>query len=176
MATRQPKPSGPGDTLLQETPAKTKPPSMWQVVLYNDDSQGFSRSTRIDGRKDYANTFLADTAPDMAAALMRRNEAQVREPDRLEAWVFRILTNCWRDTLRARVDMDDVDEIAEALVASDMDPEQHHSRLQTTVCVRAAVAKLPFGQRQVVTLVDLGEFSYAEAAPSRHFSGALDTH
>ena len=37
MATRQPKPSGPGDTLLQETPAKTKPPSMWQVVLYNDD-------------------------------------------------------------------------------------------------------------------------------------------
>ena len=37
MATRQPKPSGPGDTVLQETPAKTKPPSMWQVVLYNDD-------------------------------------------------------------------------------------------------------------------------------------------
>ena len=37
MATRQPKPSGPGETLLQEKPAKTKPPSMWQVVLYNDD-------------------------------------------------------------------------------------------------------------------------------------------
>ena len=37
MATKQPKPNGPGDTLLQETPAKTKPPSMWQVVMYNDD-------------------------------------------------------------------------------------------------------------------------------------------
>lgn len=37
MATKQPKPLGPGDTVLQETPAKTKPPSMWQVVMYNDD-------------------------------------------------------------------------------------------------------------------------------------------
>jgi hypothetical protein len=37
MATKQPKPNGTGDTLLQETPAKTKPPSMWQVVMYNDD-------------------------------------------------------------------------------------------------------------------------------------------
>jgi ATP-dependent Clp protease adaptor protein ClpS len=26
-----------GDTALQEKPAKTKPPSMWQVLMYNDD-------------------------------------------------------------------------------------------------------------------------------------------
>lgn len=26
-----------GDTELKERPAKTKPPSMWQVVMYNDD-------------------------------------------------------------------------------------------------------------------------------------------
>jgi ATP-dependent Clp protease adaptor protein ClpS len=26
-----------GDTLLQETPLKTKPPPLWQVVMYNDD-------------------------------------------------------------------------------------------------------------------------------------------
>ena len=31
-------------------------------------------------------------------------------------------------------------------------------------CVRAAVEKLPMGQRQVLTLVDLEEFSYAEVA------------
>ena len=37
MATKQPKPDPNSDTLLQETPAKTKPPSMWQVVMYNDD-------------------------------------------------------------------------------------------------------------------------------------------
>jgi ATP-dependent Clp protease adaptor protein ClpS len=26
-----------GNTALQEKPAKTKPPSMWQVLMYNDD-------------------------------------------------------------------------------------------------------------------------------------------
>ena len=26
-----------GSTALQEKPAKTKPPSMWQVLMYNDD-------------------------------------------------------------------------------------------------------------------------------------------
>lgn len=26
-----------GDTALQEKPAKTKPPAMWQVLMYNDD-------------------------------------------------------------------------------------------------------------------------------------------
>lgn len=28
---------GKGSTALQEKPAKTKPPAMWQVLLYNDD-------------------------------------------------------------------------------------------------------------------------------------------
>ena len=37
MATKQPKSNPNSDTLLEETPAKTKPPSMWQVVMYNDD-------------------------------------------------------------------------------------------------------------------------------------------
>jgi RNA polymerase sigma-70 factor (ECF subfamily) len=31
-------------------------------------------------------------------------------------------------------------------------------------CVRSAVARLPLGQRQVLTLVDLEEFGYAEVA------------
>jgi ATP-dependent Clp protease adaptor protein ClpS len=41
MATKQPgKPDGgkkQGDTALQEKPVQTKPPPMWQVVMYNDD-------------------------------------------------------------------------------------------------------------------------------------------
>jgi len=36
MATRQPK-SNNGSTELKEKPAQTKPPAMWQVVMYNDD-------------------------------------------------------------------------------------------------------------------------------------------
>ena len=37
MANRQPKPNDHGDTSLKEKPAQTKPPAMWQVVMYNDD-------------------------------------------------------------------------------------------------------------------------------------------
>ncbi len=37
MATRQPRQNERGDTDLKEKPAQTKPPAMWQVVMYNDD-------------------------------------------------------------------------------------------------------------------------------------------
>ena len=37
MATRQPKSNDHGNTDVKEKPARTKPPSMWQVVMYNDD-------------------------------------------------------------------------------------------------------------------------------------------
>ena len=37
MSTRQPKSNDRGGTELKEKPAKTKPPAMWQVVMYNDD-------------------------------------------------------------------------------------------------------------------------------------------
>jgi ATP-dependent Clp protease adaptor protein ClpS len=36
MATK-PKTGGEDATILQEKPAQTKPPPMWQVVMYNDD-------------------------------------------------------------------------------------------------------------------------------------------
>ena len=37
MVTKQPKSNGNGATELKEKPAQTKPPAMWQVVMYNDD-------------------------------------------------------------------------------------------------------------------------------------------
>lgn len=37
MATKQPKGAGQGDTEVKERPAETRPPPMWQVVMYNDD-------------------------------------------------------------------------------------------------------------------------------------------
>jgi ATP-dependent Clp protease adaptor protein ClpS len=37
MAIRHPKPNDQGSTELKEKPAQTKPPAMWQVVMYNDD-------------------------------------------------------------------------------------------------------------------------------------------
>ena len=43
-------------------------------------------------------------------------------------------------------------------------PDEACSNGQLIDCLRGAVSRLPMGQRQVLTLVDLEEMSYAETA------------
>lgn len=88
---------------------------------------------------------------------------QLRESARLMGWLFAILNRCWIDHLRRlREDVDD--EILAELPSDLLGPDSHAERQQTVNRVRAAIAALPLGQRQVVTLVDLEDFSYAEVA------------
>jgi len=118
-------------------------------------------------RVAYAWTHDAALADDLVQeALARGLErlGQLRDPQRLEAWLFRILANCWRDAMRQRFEVDDIEELEAVLESAEPGPEQRHAASQLAGRVRAAVARLPLGQRQVVTLVDLAELSYAEAA------------
>jgi len=118
-------------------------------------------------RVAFAWTHDAALADDLAQeALARGLErlGQLRDAERLEAWLFRILANCWRDAMRRRLDTEDIEEHSALLESTEPDPEQRHASVQLAGRVRAAVAMLPAGQRQVVSLVDLGEFSYADAA------------
>jgi RNA polymerase sigma-70 factor, ECF subfamily len=89
---------------------------------------------------------------------------QLRDPERLRGWLFRIMANCWRDHLRTLRPTLDIEALDEELFGSDETPDLAFGRSETVARVRAAVARLPIGQRQVVTLVDLEEFSYAEVA------------
>ena len=107
---------------------------------------------------------LADDLVQEALARALERMRQLRDPERLEAWLFRILANCWRDAMRARFDADDIEALEAVLESGEPGPEQRHAASQLARRVRAAVAKLPLGQRQAVTLVDLAELSYAEAA------------
>jgi RNA polymerase sigma-70 factor (ECF subfamily) len=66
--------------------------------------------------------------------------------------------------LRAHKDCADIDEIAEAEHPATGGPEDDVAQNEIVACVRRAVAQLPAGQREVLTLVDLEEFSYAEVA------------
>ncbi|GAB3630150.1 hypothetical protein GCM10027419_50070 [Pandoraea terrae] len=93
-----------------------------------------------------------------------RKSSQLRDLKALDGWLFSILTNCWRDHFRKHVDMEDIDEIDELNLASDLTPEDACAQNEVVNRVRAAVAALPPGQRQVLTLVDLEEFSYSEVA------------
>jgi len=95
----------------------------------------------------------------MAKAL--KNSNQLRDPKTLKAWLYRILSNCWRDHFRRSRDTVDIDEVV--LVEHDT-PDRQHDRQQVIQRVRAAIALLPVGQRQVITLVDLEGCSYIEVA------------
>src|SRR5574340_900914 len=82
----------------------------------------------------------------------------------LKAWMVSIMNHCWLDHLRSRRDFDDVEDWQDELESGAESPEACCNREQVVACVRAAVARLPMGQRQVLTLVDLEEFGYAEVA------------
>lgn len=106
---------------------------------------------------------LADDLAQEALARALSRIEQLREVERLSSWLFSILHRCWIDHLRSR--RENLDEGALAELPSDLPgPEGHAEQQETVNRVRAAVAALPLGQRQVVTLVDLEEFSYAEVA------------
>lgn len=98
----------------------------------------------------------------LSKALARR--AQLRDEGALKAWLVSIMNHCWLDYLRSRREFDDVAAWQDELESSMASPEACCDREQVIACVRAAVARLPLGQRQVLTLVDLEEFGYAEVA------------
>jgi len=104
-----------------------------------------------------------DLAQDALIKALARSE-QLRDVQALESWLFSILNNCWRDHLRARREFTDVDELDDAIVDDTPSPEQRYASRQTIQRVRLAIAGLPLGQRQVVTLVDIEECGYAEVA------------
>lgn len=107
------------------------------------------------------NAALADDLVQETLTKAMQKSTQLRDPKARDAWLFSILTNCYRDHFRRQRDMDDVDDVE---LTADSTPEQDNGQLQIIEKVRAAIARLPESQRQVVTLVDLEGFSYVEVA------------
>ncbi len=117
-------------------------------------------------RMAYAWCHDAALADDLAQETLARGLAQLghlREAEKLGGWLFSILNRCWLDHLRARHEAVD-DEVLMDLPADQPGPDGHTERRQTVRRIRDAVGELPLGQRQVLTLVDLEEMSYAEVA------------
>lgn len=107
---------------------------------------------------------LADDLAQEALIKALSRSDQLRDAQALESWLFSILNNCWRDSLRGRRDFADVEDLDEAIVDESPSPEQRYASRQTVQRVRQAIATLPLGQRQVITLVDIEECSYAAVA------------
>lgn len=110
------------------------------------------------------NAALADDLVQETLVKAIKNAAQLREPELFNGWAFSILANCWRDHFRQHREMDDIDEVEDFQCVHETTPEDSHVQSQLVLRVRNAVARLPVGQRQVLTLVDLEELSYIEVA------------
>lgn len=105
--------------------------------------------------------MLADDLVQEAIAIGLNKGHQLRDVDKLYPWLYSILNNCWRRHLRSR----NLDTDCEPdTLASELNLEQQVERQQLVQDVRQAVYRLPVGQREVISLVDLEGFSYAEVA------------
>lgn len=107
------------------------------------------------------NPALADDLVQETLTKALTKAGQLRDPRARDAWLFSIMANCYRDHFRRQREMDDIDDVE---LLHEATPESESSRHETIGRVRAAIARLPEGQRQVITLVDLEGFSYSEVA------------
>jgi len=107
------------------------------------------------------NAALADDLVQETIAKALKNNGQLRDMNTMKAWLYRILSNCWHDHFRRTRETVDIDDVV--LVDPDT-PDRQHDRQQVIQRVRSAIALLPMGQRQVITLVDLEGCSYIEVA------------
>jgi RNA polymerase sigma-70 factor (ECF subfamily) len=103
-------------------------------------------------------------ADDLVQETLARALAKVdalRDESRLQVWLTQILANLHRDQFRRVTPETGLD--LDSIVGND-DPEHSADRKQLIEHTRRAIARLGEDQRQVLTLVDLAEFSYADTA------------
>jgi len=104
---------------------------------------------------------LADDLVQQTMLKALSNQKQLRDFAAAEGWLFRIMANCLTDYRRAKREFLSGENLE--LVDKET-PEKSVKEEQLVQKVRQAVQRLPISHRQVVTLVDLEEFSYASVA------------
>ncbi|MBE9568761.1 MAG: RNA polymerase sigma factor [Proteobacteria bacterium] len=115
-------------------------------------------------RMAYAWSHNRDVADEVVQETMIKamhNVDKIKDVAAMDSWLFRVLSNCFIDLCRKRREEIDVDEIK--LFSPDT-PETINLRNEMLISVREAIAGLPLKHRQVITLIDIESFSYAEVS------------
>lgn len=140
----------------------------YKNLLKISQRRAFRRLVANNRKRLYRMAFAWTNDPHLADDLVQQtllkalnNQKQLRDFAAAEGWLFRIMANCLTDYRRAK---------REHLSGGDLEiidndtPENSAKEQQLVQKVRQAVQRLPISHRQVVTLVDLEEFSYASVA------------
>ena len=104
---------------------------------------------------------MSDDLTQEALVKALKNSRQLRDSKKLDSWTFGILHNCYRDSFRKQKPLDNIDDFD---FADEHQPDTDYEHNSITLAVRKAVHSLPGNQREIVTLVDLESFSYADVA------------
>lgn len=105
--------------------------------------------------------MVADDLVQETIATGMKNYKQLRDENSMFGWICSIMKNNWYRHLRKQKNHDSVDD---QLPSSEKGPLGNCQEVDIIKQVRLAVAELSLDQRQVISLVDLGELSYCEVA------------
>lgn len=107
--------------------------------------------------------MLADDLVQETIAAAMRNHKQLRDENSLFGWICRIMRNYWYRHLRKQKNHDSLDDQTQ-LPSDDHGPFGKCQEIDIIKQVRVAIAELTLEQRQIISLVDLGELSYCDVA------------
>jgi RNA polymerase sigma-70 factor (ECF subfamily) len=137
------------------------------VLLFQDRIFGFV--SRILGDEDLAADITQDAFIKAYQSLPQFRNGSFR------SWLYRIAKNTAFDEMRrtkkhaaVSLDYEDEDEEDSSLMAylpnDDPSPEQEYERAELSQTIQAALDQLNQDQRAVITLIDIQDFDYQEAA------------
>jgi RNA polymerase sigma-70 factor (ECF subfamily) len=132
-----------------------KPETVYRVLLANLDAL-YSTAKRILGRADLAEDLVQETARKALEAI-----PALKDERNARAWLFRILLNAIRDHLRwkrLRTEVETGDDAADLSAVSEC------IAIATAEDVRRALSSLTPEMRALAILIDIEEFTIAEAA------------
>lgn len=104
---------------------------------------------------------LSDDLVQQTLCIALQKHTQLRDLKALNGWLFKIMARCLADYWRLTRDMAPE---AEFEPVDEYSPEVAVQESEVVNRVRRAVGTLPVAQRQVLTLIDLEGFTYAEVA------------
>jgi RNA polymerase sigma-70 factor (ECF subfamily) len=107
------------------------------------------------------NRQLADDLVQEALSKALKKVANLKDPESLNSWTFSILVNCHRDHYRRSRPEEEYQDLPDECQPT---ADQLLQTRETVARVRASIERLSSGQREVLALVDLEGFSYAEVS------------
>ena len=109
-------------------------------------------------------SMIADDVVQETLAIAMKKHTQLREESKMFGWICRIMKNNWYRQIRKQKNHDSIDDHLMQVPTEEKGPLGNYQESDTIMQVRRAVNQLPLEQRQVLSLVDLGELSYCDVA------------